>query len=49
MFNEKLNIKCSNKTYILVDESKIVNTRKQISSTSRVYSKGYKFGKRRDI
>ena len=25
MFNEKLNIKCSNKTYILVDESKIVN------------------------
>ena len=25
MFNEKLNIKCSNKTYILVDKSKIVN------------------------
>ena len=25
MFNEKLNIKASNKTYILVDESKIVN------------------------
>ena len=26
MFNEKLNIKSANKTYILVDESKIVNT-----------------------
>lgn len=25
MFNEKLNIKASNKTYILIDESKIVN------------------------
>ena len=25
MFNEKLNIKCSNKTYILVDSTKIVN------------------------